>query len=81
MVDLVLTVLYSIELAKEQLFPTTHTAFNSFSTAQSSFRSTIFGPLSVGVYLVVMCYAKNPTDTKASQQTMCRLLKTSQGFV
>ncbi|KAG9318664.1 hypothetical protein JVU11DRAFT_757 [Chiua virens] len=41
----------NIELAKEHLFPSIQTqmSFNSFNATQSSFRSTIFGPLYQGL--------------------------------
>ncbi|KAF8844452.1 hypothetical protein BDN67DRAFT_1065964 [Paxillus ammoniavirescens] len=39
----------SVELAKEQLFPSVQLSSNAFGDVPSSFRSTIFGPLYQGV--------------------------------
>ncbi|KAG8217700.1 hypothetical protein J3R82DRAFT_5856 [Butyriboletus roseoflavus] len=53
----------NIELAKEHLFPSTQSSFNSFGTTQSSFQSTIFGPLYQGSTVNSVPAAKNEFTT------------------
>ncbi|KAH0827186.1 hypothetical protein J3R83DRAFT_4879 [Lanmaoa asiatica] len=53
----------NIELAKEHLFPSTQPSFDTFSTAPSAFRSTIFGPLYQGPTTNSVPIARNEFST------------------